>query len=467
MSRSIHTTRRTLAELEATDFGRAERREGALERARERLARKRRIKAAVLEERRRAATGVTLAAMVPVVVTETGDCVHHGATPDDVREVLRRLPPGVLDGLGRVELQVGLEYNREYERTDPGGAEPDPILGRPGWEGFPGVWSGRVLGTYHAAGAVVRVNAHVYEATAPLREVWEILLRLDALSTLVHEVGHHYDHTMRVARGRWLAHGEDPVEMYAEDRQHVWLQMAVLLYLRAAYPAEVERVERWVAHHGGVRLPLEALAGDPRGTRKGGAMSLNATVWSMGALLKDLFRDVARGEPLQACRTSFARFLHYRDEYAEAHRCLDTVLAEEPGHVEALTMRADILVHEGREAEALAIVLAQLERVPDDADVWEVAADAYEGLERWTDARAAATRLVALHASDRWRRYHALLQRARMAVRVGAIAEARADLATLEAEYPKRMQVKRVLQLRAELEAAATVAAGDVNTGTT
>lgn len=469
MSRSIHATRRHLAELEATEFGGGGRREAALSRARGQLAQKRRIKAAVLQERRRSGGGVTAAATIPVVLTAAGEHIHHAATPHDVCEVLHRLPPGILDGLGRVELQLGAEYQVDYERRNPSVAEPDPLVGRLGWEGFPGVWSGRILGTYHHRGAVVRINAYVHEDRAPLREVWGILLKLQALSTLVHEVGHHYDHTMRVARGRWLARGEEQVEMYAEDRQHAWVRSAVLPYLRAAYAPEVERLEEWVGHHGGVRLPLEVLAGDPRGTRKGGGIGLNETLWSMHALVESLVGDVAKGTPLQACRVGFARFLHYRDDYEEALRSLAVVLSEEPGRVDALTLRADIYVHQGRDAEALELARGVLARVPEHAEAWEVVADACEALERWEEMHAAASRMVALYATERWRRFGALLQRARASVRLGARDEARADLATLEREFPKRMGGRRVQQLRAELDAAdaATSAAADERQPTT
>jgi tetratricopeptide (TPR) repeat protein len=327
------------------------------------------------------------------------------------------------------------------------------------------VWSGRVLGTYHREGAVVRVNAYVYEDRAPLREVWEVLLRLAALSTLVHEVGHHYDCTMRVARGRWLASGDEHAEMYAEDRQHVWLHLAVIPWLREAYAAEVEQLERWIGHHGGVRLPLETLTGDPRGTRKGGAIRLNATLWSMCALVQYLIRGVAKGKPLQMCRVGFARDLHYREDYDEAMRSLALVLTEEPGHVEALTLRADIYVHQGRDSDALEIAREVLAKAPDHTDAWEVVADACEALERWEEMHAAASRMLTLYDSDDWHRFGALFQRATAAVRLRSLDEARADLATIERDYPHRRYLKRMQRLRAELDEAAA-ATDDVTTRT-
>ena len=459
MSRSIHTTTRELARLAATSFGGPDRRRPVLARAREELAQKRRIKAAVARERRRVLRGVGPTPMetIPIVATGAGDCVHHPASPDDVRAVLRLLPAGVLDGLSRVELRLGAEVQRQREAADPGGADPDPFVGRLGYECLPGVFTGRVLGTYHPARASIHLNAYVHHPSTPLREVWEILLRLWALGTLVHEVAHHHDHTRRVARGRWMAHGRERVETYAEDRQHAWTQAVVVPYLRRAYPAEVDRVERWVAHHGGVLLPLETLADDPRGTRKGGRVSLNVVCWPMAQLLRSLVGEVIAGRPLAACRVEFARDLHYREMYDAALASLARVLADEPAHAGALTLRADILEHQGRHDDALATARAVVDGHPDLVDAWEVISDALEALGRWDELRAAADRLVALHGAegDRWRLADAHLTRARACLRAGDHAAAAAELAVVEGrERLLQRQRQRLAELRADLVAA-------------
>jgi tetratricopeptide (TPR) repeat protein len=372
----------------------------------------------------------------------------------------------VVDGLTRVELQLGAEYQVDQEQRDPSQADPDPLVGRLGYESFPGVWSGRVLGVYWPGSAVIQLNAFVFEPDAPLREIWEPMLRLQALSTLVHEVGHHFDHTMRVARGRWLAHGHDRVEMYAEDRQQVWLHAAVVPYLRAAYPADVARLEAWIGHHGGVRIPLEVLADDPRATRKDGHFSVNATIWSMQLFMQGLVKLVADGVQLDECRVAFARDLHYREMYYEALQGLNRVLADEPRHVGARTLRADILEHQGHSEEALAIAREVLGDAPDCGDAWEVVTDALESLERWGEMRSAADRLVELYADDKWRRFHALDQRARAALALGDVEAASADLARMEGDYPQRSKAKSVQRLRTSIEQAARQAAADVNSST-
>jgi tetratricopeptide (TPR) repeat protein len=234
----------------------------------------------------------------------------------------------------------------------------------------------------------------------------------------------------------------------------------VVPYLRRTYAAEVERVERWVAHHGGVLLPLETLGDDPRRRKPDGSVNLCAVVWPLAQALEWLVRDVLRGEPLSTCRVAFARELHYREMYDEALAAIARVLADEPAHAEALTLRGDILVHQGRHAEALAVADGVLGAHPEHADAWEVAADALEGLARWAELRAAADRLVDLHraADERWRLANALLQRALACLRWGDHDAAAADLAAAEALEPTRPVRRRVARLRAELAAAAAPA---------
>ena len=120
----------------------------------------------------------------------------------------------------------------------------------------------------------------------------------------------------------------------------------------------------------------------------------------------------------------------------------------------AFTLRADILVHQDRNAEALAIVDAVVARTPDNADAWEVSADVYEALARWCEMHDAASRLVRLYEGDRWPRFHALMQRVTAGIRLGDLEGARSDFALLDAEYPQRMNVTWVKRIRAELDRA-------------
>ena len=95
MSRSIHTTRRTLHEVRQKDFASDEEKAAAIKKVRFQLWRKRQIKSSVLAERHPAeVTGMPVAASdIPVRVIETHENLFHPASEPDIRNVLTRLPP--------------------------------------------------------------------------------------------------------------------------------------------------------------------------------------------------------------------------------------------------------------------------------------------------------------------------------------------------------------------------------------
>src|SRR4051812_25572958 len=82
----------------------------------------------------------------------------------------------------------------------------------------------------------------------------DVLLRRDALSTLVHEVGHHIWLRTRFAPGK-----DKPSEEYARQYEYRGITQYVLPYLEAAYPAEVDRLLSWIEGHVGIKLSLAAL----------------------------------------------------------------------------------------------------------------------------------------------------------------------------------------------------------------
>lgn len=71
--------------------------------------------------------------------------------------------------------------------------------------------------------------------------------KLQILSTFVHEVAHHFDHTRRVARGRWLAQEKEKIEHFALHRQYEWTQAC-----------------EWLEVHGTIRFTLGEPIPDPR-----------------------------------------------------------------------------------------------------------------------------------------------------------------------------------------------------------
>jgi hypothetical protein len=154
MSSSIHTTRRDLEEelLWDRDGERAQR-------LREQLRRKRAVKWQVWEERHTALPPLPISVDgLPVEVLDRGAHIVYGASEADVRAVLRRLPPGSIDGLAGVWLSLA----REAEEDE---GDADPYSGRVGFEYVPGAWTISVGGRYAPDGS----SRRCWMASSPRR----------------------------------------------------------------------------------------------------------------------------------------------------------------------------------------------------------------------------------------------------------------------------------------------------------
>jgi tetratricopeptide (TPR) repeat protein len=416
MSRSIHTIERDL--LEAPRVRCAHRRDFAEARAELRadLEKKRRIKRQVALERHAGPRPVGVSPeAIPIRASAPRAGVLHAASLEDTRAVLAALPPGVIDGLAGVELRLGTADQEDAGDDLPPG-DRDPIMGRLGFEVLPGYWSGRVLGAYLPGSAIIEVYAYVRAEGAPFSEWVPLYLRLRALATLVHELGHHHDLMARVARGRWLADDAEKREVYAEGREHAWVRSVVVPYLEQAYPEERAALDAWLLRHGGLTLPLYDLLDDPRTTLMRGKKRL---LFGMESALSALCEAVARGEPEDVTHVEMARELHYADRYVEARAVLAGVLARAPEHGPALVLGADIDVHEGHEERAAEVCRAVLSRDAADVEAWEVLAHAERARRRWAEARDAATAAIGLRpvGGPYWNA--ALRERARALLELG------------------------------------------------
>ena len=191
-------------------------------------------------------------------VEDEDEYVHYPASPDDIRNVIRLLPKGAMDGIDSVLLCLGTGFQIRRNNSKFSGTEPDPYTGRSGDESLPGVYTGRSLGVYTLDQRKIYIFAYVYDPALPEREMWELYMRLHMLSTFVHEAAHHYDNMSRVARGRWLTDSKEKREIYAEKGQHDWTQSGVIPYLRQAYPEQSQAIEDWVDHSGRSLAPVNA-----------------------------------------------------------------------------------------------------------------------------------------------------------------------------------------------------------------
>jgi tetratricopeptide (TPR) repeat protein len=422
VSRSIHTTRRHLEELKRTDYADRKLRRAEMRRVRDQLDMKRQIKAQIWQERHRDSTPDSPVAVeaIPIYIHDESEFVHYPAGLDDLRGVMHLLPPGTLDGLSKIVLCLGAEHQRERLKLSGHGYGPDPYVGRISTERLPGVFTGRYLGTYFQESAVISIYGYVYSSDMPDRDVCELYLRLQMLSTFVHEVAHHQDEMTRIARGRWLAEPGEKSEQYARHAEYDWTREAVVCYLEQAYPEAVQALATWMAYHGGVAVPLSALADDPA-----------RYVFHASSAFESLIEDVDARKSPRETRLQFARELHYGEYYAEALESITLVLAEHPHDSEALTLQADIYEHQDRYDQAEALVEKVLAHDPEYADAWNVLEDICRARGDWRGVEAAATHAMRLYEPGSWQQRSAIEERICARLEIGDFHGAEEDLEAL------------------------------------
>lgn len=450
MSRSIHSTYREYGREMRHRYAQDELRSARLDAIGERIRTKRRIKQAVRGERSPqvpADLPPVPPEAIPIEVLDAGDRIHYPASADDLRGVMRRLPPGVIDGIAAIELGLGIEFNEEsLSAADRATADRDPWFGRAGYEILPGVHCGTLLGSYQPRRANVRLFAYVYEPDMPDRALWELFLKLQMLATFVHEVAHHDDHKRRIRRGRWRADDTRKVEAFAESTAGDWIRGCVVPYLHDTYPEAVAGFQAWLLAHGGTTVPLHLVSCGCIWDDRGRAHSLG--MFTADEALYSLARSVRQGEDPTSTRLEFARELHYGCYYSEALDAIATVLRDEPANLEALTLQADIRVHQEDYAGAEEVARRVVREDSDQADAWRVLADIYGIQQDWPRLLLAAEQGLAASAGNEHDHGHFLLERARANLELERFADIAADLVRLA---PVPSLEREVAKLRALL----------------
>ncbi len=386
MSRSIHHTRRDLAAITKSEYSDPARCAEEAGKVKSQLALKRRIKAHVYfaEEKAVDAPPTPLDA-IPIIVRDEEQCVHHAATPEDIRAMLARLPRGLCDRLESITLCLGREI--QEERIDKAGPHEehvaDPYTGRFGFEKYKGIYCGIALGTYSPRTMRVFLYAYVYDDNAPHREVLEILLKCLALSTLAHEISHHNDWTMRMARGRWRMDDKTKGENYAEWLQEELVADCVVPYVKERYPQEVRALLDWLELHTGIALTLGNIMGEWRksgeGTEFGEAINLNETIYAIGS--QESKAEICHELSWALCRAG---------QCEKALAAVETAIAGLPGDKYVLRSKARILL-KMNEPEAAAWLLREVvANHPEYKTAWVELGDCAKRLNDWAGVLEAA-----------------------------------------------------------------------------
>lgn len=261
--------------------------------------------------------------------------------------------------------------------------------------------------------------------------------KLQALSTFVHEVAHHFDYTSRIARGRWLADDRDKVELFARHSEHEWTQSCVVPYLEEAYPQDVAELLDWLEVHGTIRFTLGELIPDPR------RVYVSTILTAVEELLKDVLQATDHLEKL----LSFAVNLKIADMYQRAQEVIDQILIEVPEHEDALELRANTWIFQEKYQQAASLALQLIQRNRRNSRTWATLIWAYERLGQWSDVIEAATESLSF-LDEEYYRLNAIARRCSAYWTLGKREESDDDLRTLQGSERASWLVKRILRQR-------------------
>jgi hypothetical protein len=422
----------------------------AIEKLKEDLETKRTTKRQVRGQRKGNDSGVppTSIESIPIEFRDESEFVHYPVSPEDIRDLLARMPAGIADGLQKITFCLGAERREDPEEPWLSKPTPDPWVGRYGYELIPGVYQGHCLGTYDPGRKEINLHAYVYDPKLIDHSIWGCYLRLHLLMTFVHEIGHHYDFTFRIGRGRWRGDRSENVEIYAEKMQYQWLNEYVIPYLQDKYASEVQDLNAWMEDRIGIAVPLDLLAGDPRSTAKNGMIRTNS-LFDTADAFQTFVTNLSKGKNLREARYDYANDLHMGEKYDIALQILDLLLTQNPNDVPCITLKADIYEHLNQFDRALGYAEQALTLQNDFIKAYRVLSDAYEGMKLWDHVLAVTDKLLILLGQDDISdRIHALSDRANAYIEMGNAEEAMTIIRQLDEghkaghRYAKRLREK-------------------------
>lgn len=231
MSRSIHETRRSAF--------RAGRPFDVVARSLRRYFLKQRTKRMVRRERRGAEvekrSGIVpqSPATVPIRYLDQGKNIHYLLSEQEVRDVLARLPAGLVTGVSAIQFELGIHVQeQEFGKV----ADRLPLTRDPWFQRLSvapddigGLYRPNLLGTYSQRSNLIRIFAYVGDGDH-LSPAAVMAHKRQMLHTLLHEMAHHDDWRCRVARGRWTMDDISRAEAYANERAARWMQDCVAVF---------------------------------------------------------------------------------------------------------------------------------------------------------------------------------------------------------------------------------------------
>lgn len=384
MSRSIHETRKMLAEIMKYDFSTDWRSHHEKRMIENRLRKKRSIKSHVTLDRSNVDPSISPTPLdqIPIVVRDEGHFVHYPASPEDVCALMHRLPPGSCDKLHRIELTLD-RFEDEYDSSNDSAV--DPYIGRFSVQDYPGVYSSGVYGDYDKNTMNMHLYGYVYGPDLPHRDKMGFLLKCRVLSTFVHEIAHHQDRTTRMARGRWRMDMERKDEKYACGQQDEWDFDYVIPYVEETYPAEVNRLLDWLEKETGIRLTLSMIFGG-RNEDVGWFLELDP-----------IFKSIAANDEKYEIRRKLIIELFWAGPYEKALEEIDRFLPEHPSDHELITLKARILRDQKQFSAAREVFRQALAIAPQYMDAWKFLVYLDDDERNWPEAIKDAEHAIGLY----------------------------------------------------------------------
>jgi hypothetical protein len=408
MARSIHTTWRELILESKFRYSDNKPKEDRQKQMRDALYQKNSVKKQMRFERRQGGTlysGIDFLdpSAIKIEIQDAGEFVHYPASKSDLIEVVKRMPPGVLTDINSIVFCLGKEY--QEESTDEYDEEVrDPYTGRLSCDDNGLVYSSPVRGTYFPGTCKIFLYAYVYDKKEIDLEIIEPFLRLQMLSTFVHEAAHHDDKMRRTRRGRWIGINEYKCEDYAELKEMEWSQKVIIPYLLHRYPSEYDNLSKWIKEYGGVSFPLVTQAGESKGRQIDDKVNI---LFSASSPVEELFVNVFNGKAQRETMLEFAKALHFRDYYEECLEALESLIAKNPQDTEVMGIKADTFIHMEKYYEAELTAQECLSIEWDNTAAVEALCDVHQHRKDWkalmeTSQRGIDTTRIIYEGTNRW-----------------------------------------------------------------
>lgn len=436
MSRSIHTTYKTLILERRNNYSDDEIKKRNLKKLYKDIDVKKQIKKSVQLDKKRTKVLTDLAdsfntSTLDIRYIDNNEYVHYLVTEQDIIEIIKRLPLGVLSGIDSITFCLGKEYQ---EKASDNGSEElrDPFTGRICCNEKGPIYFSPVNGTYYPETCKIFLYAFVYDKRELKLNVIEPYLKLQKLATFVHEVAHHDDNMRRSRRGRWIGVNEWKCEDYADLCKKHWIEEAVVPYLLEQYPEEYKELSNWVKEYGGVDFSLIKLAGERGGRNIDGLVSLGT---SASVAVEELFINVISEKPREEAMIEFAKELHFADYYEECIKSLGTLLTIDPNNSEAIGIKADTYIHLEKYHEAEMTANKCLSIDENNTDALEALCDVQQQNGDWKLVQHTSFKGIVASKDDSWQRRRFLQLRIISSLHLGEYENAMEDANLLPEDY--------------------------------